>query len=70
MSTHGFTLGNIAIVTSGSFLGVFAGAVAAGLIGDRPSRQRSLIYSTAWFSIDSLATAAVSGCSACWSCAR
>lgn len=55
-----FTLTDISHVTSAGFLGMFIGAVIAGRTADRLGRQRSLRYSVFWFSLFSLATAAVS----------
>lgn len=55
--TKGFTLGDIATVTSAGFLGMFAGAVIAGGLSDRFGRRRTLTWATAAFSVFSLLTA-------------
>lgn len=57
----GFTLGNVAMVTSAAFLGMFFGAVIAGRLGDRIGRRRTLTWATVLFSTFSLLTAAGSG---------
>lgn len=60
-SVAGFTLDDVAMVTSASFLGMFCGAVAAGRASDRFGRRRTLTWATALFSAFSLLTAAGMG---------
>jgi putative MFS transporter len=57
---RGFTLDDIAQITSGGFVGMAVGALVGGRIADRFGRRRSLIASVCWFSIFSLLTATVS----------
>lgn len=57
----GFTLSDVALVTSAGFLGMFFGAVVAGRVSDRIGRRRTLTWTTALFSVFSLLTATGSG---------
>ncbi|WP_326837399.1 MFS transporter [Amycolatopsis rhabdoformis] len=54
----GYTLDDVAMVTSAGFLGMFCGAVLAGRVSDRIGRRRTLTWATALFSVFSLLTAA------------
>ncbi|MFI5613418.1 MFS transporter [Amycolatopsis sp. NPDC051903] len=53
----GYTLDDVALVTSAGFLGMFCGAVLAGRVSDRIGRRRTLTWATALFSVFSLLTA-------------
>ncbi|MEU7815191.1 MFS transporter [Pseudonocardia sp. NPDC049154] len=54
------TVGDIAFVTSASFLGMFVGAVVGGRFADAVGRRRALLFSVAFFSVSSLLNALVS----------
>ncbi len=56
---RGFTLDDIAHVTSGGFVGMAVGALLGGRIADRMGRRTGLVASVAWFSVFSLLTAVV-----------
>lgn len=53
----GLSVGNIALITSASFFGMFLGAVLCGRMADRIGRKRALIASVVWFSVFSLLNA-------------
>jgi putative MFS transporter len=55
-----FTLGNIAFVTSASFLGMFLGAAGGGRVADLLGRRRALLLAITVFSLSSLANATAS----------
>ncbi|MEV6900057.1 MFS transporter [Amycolatopsis sp. NPDC051372] len=57
----GYSLDDVAMVTSAGFLGMFCGAVLAGRVSDRIGRRRTLTWATALFSVFSLLTAAGTG---------
>jgi putative MFS transporter len=52
----GVTVGQIAYVTSLSFVGMFLGSLAAGWLADRWGRKKALTATTLWFGIFSLAS--------------
>jgi putative MFS transporter len=53
----GLSVGNIALITSGGFFGMFVGAAGGGRAADAFGRRRMLLASVAWFSVWSLANA-------------
>jgi len=53
----GISIASIGLVTSGTFLGMFLGAIAGGWFADRVGRKTSLIAATLWFSIFSVLNA-------------
>lgn len=53
----GFTVHDIATVTSASFLGMFIGGVVGGWLADRVGRRRMFFYAVAWYSVWSLLNA-------------
>lgn len=53
----GFSVTDVAIVTSASFLGMAIGAIFGGRLSDHIGRKRALLYSTILFSVASLANA-------------
>jgi putative MFS transporter len=54
----GFSVQDIAVVTSSAFLGMAIGAAFGGRISDLIGRKRALLYSTVMFSVFSLVNAA------------
>lgn len=52
-----FTVGDIAIVTSAGFLGMFLGATLGGKFSDAVGRKKALVISTLVFSLSSLCNA-------------
>ncbi|OMH36857.1 MFS transporter [Tersicoccus sp. Bi-70] len=52
----GVTVNQIAYVTSLSFVGMFIGAVVVGWLADRWGRRRTLMMTTVWFGVFSLAS--------------
>ena len=52
----GVTVGQIAYVTSLSFVGMFLGSLAAGWLADRWGRKKALTVTTLWFGVFSLAS--------------
>ncbi|GAA2865262.1 MFS transporter [Pseudonocardia halophobica] len=53
----GVTVNQVAYVTSLSFVGMFIGSIVAGRLADRLGRKTTLIATTIWFSVFSLASA-------------
>ncbi|ALE75094.1 major facilitator transporter [Pseudonocardia sp. EC080610-09] len=53
----GVTVDQVAYVTSLSFVGMFVGSIVAGRLADRWGRRATLIGTTIWFSIFSMASA-------------
>ena len=53
----GLSIANVGLVTSGTFLGMFLGAVTGGWFADHVGRKSALIAATLWFSIFSLLNA-------------
>jgi putative MFS transporter len=53
----GLSVDDIALVTSGGFLGMFVGAAGGGRLADAFGRRRTLLASVTWFSVWSLANA-------------
>ncbi|MBW0101765.1 MFS transporter [Pseudonocardia sp. KRD291] len=53
----GVTVNQVAYVTSLSFVGMFVGSVVAGRLADRWGRRTTLIGTTIWFSVFSMASA-------------
>lgn len=53
----GLSIDDIAIITSASFFGMFAGSLIGGRLADRFGRKRIVVWSTLTYSVASLATA-------------
>ena len=53
----GISITEIGWITSGTFFGMFVGAVGGGWFADRVGRKRGLMISVAWFSVFSLLNA-------------
>lgn len=53
----GLSIETIGIITSGTFFGMFLGAVTGGWLADRVGRKRALIVAVTWFSACSLLNA-------------
>src|SRR5438105_9969269 len=53
----GISIATIGLITSGTFFGMFLGAVTGGWFADRVGRKRALVLSVVWFSAASLLNA-------------